>query len=272
MVRRELVFATYLAPSVRPVYQAVVDAVSQDLRVPARLVTGRLADELAAPGAPDFAFVCGLPYARLRQVSDPPIEAIAAPVVRGARYHGRPIYFSDVIVRADSPAGALADLRGASWAWNEPDSHSGYLVTLHRLLQLGATGDFFGRTVMTGFHQESIRRVAAGDVDASAIDSQVLEVAVRDDPELGEQLRVIDTLGPSTIQPLVASRALPRDLVEQVAAVVTGMHDDGASRAALDAGLVDRFVAIDDSAYDDIRAMLAAVEAAGLQFRPGDVD
>ena len=31
----------------------------------------------------------------------------------------------------------------------------------------------------------------------------------------------------------------------------------------LDYGLIDRFTAVDDAAYDDIRAMLATIEAAG---------
>jgi len=39
---------------------------------------------------------------------------------------------------------------------------------------MGETGSFFGRTQMTGFHQESVRRVAAGAIDASAVDSQAL--------------------------------------------------------------------------------------------------
>ena len=31
----------------------------------------------------------------------------------------------------------------------------------------------------------------------------------------------------------------------------------------LDYGLIDRFTPVDDAAYDDIRAMLATIEAAG---------
>jgi hypothetical protein len=43
------------------------------------------------------------------------------------------------------------------------------------------TSGFFGEVVEAGFHETSIRMVAAGDVDASAIDSQVLAIAMRDD-------------------------------------------------------------------------------------------
>ena len=53
-------------------------------------------------------FMCGLPYAR-----DPrPLTPIIAPVVRGARYQGRPIYFTDIVVRTDSPYRTLEDTFG----------------------------------------------------------------------------------------------------------------------------------------------------------------
>jgi len=50
-----------------------------------------------------------------------------------------------VIVRRESPFHAFADLRGVPWSFNEPDSHSGYLVRLNRLLDPGETDGFFGR-------------------------------------------------------------------------------------------------------------------------------
>ncbi len=123
-----LVFATYLAPCLKPLYQLVTDTVGEELGRPTRLVDGTSLDQLRQ-GEVGFAFLCGLPYVRLRREDPSLVDAIAAPVVSEVRYGGRPIYFSDVIVPRDSPAKAWGDLRGASWAYNEPDSHSGYLVT-----------------------------------------------------------------------------------------------------------------------------------------------
>src|ERR1700738_549793 len=262
---RELVFATYLAPCVRPTYAFVADRVGKVLGCPTRLVTGESYQQLR-DGKVDFAFLCGLPYVRLRCETPPPVEAVAAPVVRGDRYAGRPIYYSDVIVARSSPIVSFRDLRGCSWAYNEPDSHSGYLVTLFSLLCRGETGGCSGRSVMAGFHQESIRLVATGQVDASAIDSQVLSIELRDHPELAEQVRVIDTFGPSSIQPLVTTRATTEALRRQVREIVIGLGAADADREFLDQGLVDRFVAVDDVAYDDIRAMLESVERAGLSL------
>ena len=106
--------------------------------------------------------------------------------------------------------------------------------------------------------------MATGEVDASAIDSQVLAVELRDHPELAARLRVIATFGPSTIQPVVAARRLPARLREAIRAALLAMADDPAARGPLAHGFVARFAPVDDASYDDIRAMLAAVEAAAF--------
>ena len=100
-------------------------------------------------------------------------------------------------------------------------------------------------------------------MDAAAIDSQVLAIELRDHPQLAARLRVIDTFGPSTIQPVVAASRLPEPLKDQVRELLVGLADDPSARPVLDYGFIDRFTPVGDAAYDDIRAMLATIEAAG---------
>jgi phosphonate transport system substrate-binding protein len=206
--------------------------------------------------------VCGLPYVWLADRDPAPVEPLAAPVLAGARYGDRPVYYSDVIVRRDSPISCLAELTGRSWAYNEPASHSGHTATLYTLVRMGARPGFFARVVEAGFHQQAIRLVHGGAVDAAAIDSQVLAVELRDHPDLAG-LRVVGAFGPSTIQPVVAASRLPRVLKDQVRDLLVELVEDPGARTALAHGLVDRFAPVDDGAFDDIRAMLATIEAAG---------
>jgi phosphonate transport system substrate-binding protein len=260
---RPLRFATFLAPSVRPVYEGVVAAVAKRLGIDAELTVGSSFAQFAR-GEVDAGFICGLPYVELTRGEPSPVTPIAAPVLAGERYAGRPIYFSDVIVRHDSDIAAFADLRGRSWAYNDRGSHSGYNLTRYHLVRLGETSGFFGRVVEAGFHQRAIRMVAGGEVDAAAIDSQVLAVELTHHPELAEDVRIVATLGPSTIQPLVASRHLPDEVRAAVRETVLSMHADAEGRAALATGHVERFVPVTDGDYDDIRSMLRAVEDAGF--------
>jgi phosphonate transport system substrate-binding protein len=256
-------FSTFLAPNMFPVYEFIASYVGSRLERPATLSVGTSFAEFAA-GTADVGFLCGLPYVRLARERPVPIELVAAPVLHGERYQGRPIYFSDVIVRRESPFRAFADLRGRAWAYNDLDSHSGYNLTRAHLVSMGETNGFFGRVVEAGSHQRAIRLVVAGTVDAAAIDSQVLAIELRDHPDLATALRVLAVLGPSTIQPVVAARRLPVPLKWRLRALFLAMGDDPEARPHLAHGFVDRFVAIADADYDDIRRMHAAAEAAGF--------
>jgi phosphonate transport system substrate-binding protein len=260
---RPLRFATFLAPSVYPVYAAICEYVGRGLGVPVELVVGRSFDQFER-GEIDAGFICGLPYVQLTASRHAPVHLLAAPVLQGERYGGRPIYFSDVIVRRDSPYRSFADLRGCTWSYNDPDSQSGYGITCYTLAAMGEVRGYFGNVIEAGFHQESIRLVAEGQVDASAIDSQVLALGMRDDPGLTERLRIIHALGPSTIQPVVASAQLPENLRAEISSLLVEMSTDPRMRERLAEGLFERFVAVRDSDYDDIRQMLSFTEKAGL--------
>jgi phosphonate transport system substrate-binding protein len=205
-IRKPLRVVTLLAPNLLPVYEFITRKIASALGWPAELVVGASSEDWN--DQTDICFLCGLHYIRLASL----LEPIAAPILQGERYSGRPIYFSDIIVRADSPWQSFADLRGRSWAYNEPNSQSGYGIIRHHLAEIKETNDFFGSVVETGWHERSIHWVRSGRVDASAIDSHVLAIVCRDDPGLHSDLRIIGTLGPSTIQPVAASRRLPARL------------------------------------------------------------
>lgn len=256
-------FGTYLAPSVLPVYEAITDAVGRRLDVETELVV-ETSYESCEKDQNEVCFVCSLPYVWFERQGLDLAVPVAAPVLEGERYGGLPIYFSDVVVHRDSPFTSFLDLRGRSWAYNEPLSHSGYGITRYHLATMGETDGFFGKLVEAGFHHEAIRMVARGEIDGSAIDSQVLAVEIRDHPELSEQVRTVETLGPSTTQPVAVSRRVPDELREAIRDALVTMADDPAVRERLAIGLVERFVAVDAGSYDDIRMMVDACESAGF--------
>jgi len=256
-------FGTYLAPSVLPVYEAITAEVGRRLGLATELVV-ETSYESCRRDANEVCFVCSLPYVTFEREGLDLAEPVAAPVLLGERYGDRPIYFSDVIVPSDSPVRRFSDLRGRSWAYNEPLSHSGYGITRYHLVELGETDGFFAEVIEAGFHQEAIAMVARGEVDGAAIDSQVLAIAYRDDPSLAGTTRVIDALGPSTIQPIAVSKRVPPDLRDALRDVLVTLADAPAMKERLAEGLIDRLVPIGARDYDDIRTMLDACEAAGF--------
>lgn len=260
----KLRIATYLAPNMLPLYRSIASYIGERLELETELVTGVSFDQFEK-GEVDAGFLCGLPYVRLADQDPSPVRLLAAPVLQGERYEGKAIYYSDVIVSRESAYQSFADLRGCTWSYNDQDSQSGYGITLYWLARHGETNGFFGKVIQAGFHQRSISLVASGEVDASAIDSQVLAVGMRLQPQLKRKLRAIDALGPSPIQPVVAAAHLAVPLLEDLQLVLLEMGDDPRAREFLSYGFIERYTAVEDSHYDSIRDMIAVVQEVGLE-------
>lgn len=253
MLNSTLRFGNFLAPNMLPVYSAVAESIGERLGMNVEIDNGLRYESAHV----DFevCFICGLAYIELVDCASRPIEAIAAPVLVGERYQGLPIYFSDVIVHRDSPFQSFEDLRGCSWSYNEPYSQSGYGITRYWLSKMGETPSFFGNVIEAGWHERSIQFVADGEVDASAIDSQVLALILAQRPEFSSKIRTIATLGPSTIQPVTVSTHLPESLRREIQQSFLDLSISPAMRAQLSKGLIDRFVAVEDENYNDLRIM-----------------
>lgn len=214
-------------------------------------------------GTMHAAWICGAPYVRLRGRGIA-VELLAAPVWKGDRYQDRPVYFSDVLVREDSPFTRFEDLRGARFAVNEPGSLSGYECVRGELARRGEPGPFFGAVFASGAHQNSLALILSGEVDAAAIDTTVLEEEIRRQPGLAARLRAIHTIGPAPMPPVVAAAALSPKTRTLLRDALVSMHTT-AHGAQILAGLpVARFAAISDADYEPLRALLARAEQVSL--------
>jgi phosphonate transport system substrate-binding protein len=264
----ELTLVTCQAHNTVSVSRAIAAYLSDRLARPVHFLEGLDWQEAyrgVAVGKIDIGWICGRPYTRLVDENHAPIRLLAAPVMAGKRYRDQPIYFSDVVVRADSRFHRFSDLRGASWAYNEPGSQSGYHVTRHHLARIGEREQFFGRVLCSGAHVRSLAMVIAGEVDASAIDSTVLEWELARHPALAEQIRVIETLGPSPIPPLVVSTRLSPAVIDNLRNSLLILHTSAVGRRLLTEGRLARFAAVEDADYDAIRKMDAAAADIALE-------
>ena len=254
-------FATYLASSLYETYQYITHYVGAKMGQPTILAVGQTFNEFAE-GQVDVGFICGLPYVQMAHSPSCPIELLVAPILQGERYQNRPIYFSDVIMRRESPYTSFDDLQGCVWAYNQRVSHSGWNLVCYSLFERGKTLDYFGQMIETGSHQRSISLVLEGQADATAIDSHVLDVFLARNRAVAGALRIIDMLGPSSIPPIVIARTVDQELKRQVQEVLLTMHEDSLAANILHAGAIDRFVRVSDEDYQDIRDMRAKVAAA----------
>ncbi|OIO85257.1 MAG: hypothetical protein AUK01_06625 [Anaerolineae bacterium CG2_30_57_67] len=235
-------------------YAPLLDVLSRRLDRPVQLIqrgTYAEVNELIRTGGADMAFVCGGAYVEGQREFG--MELLAAPQVRGET-----TYFSYIIVPRDSEAQSLADLRGARFAFSDPLSNSGYLTPLWALREMGVTPEtFFASTTFTYSHYNSIRAVADHLVDGAAVDSLVYEFTIASDPTYSGKTRIIAKWGPFGIPPVVINPQIDVSLKSQLRAALLAMSEDDAGQKALNALMIDRFVSVDDSAYDSIRQMAA---------------
>ena len=189
-------------------YRQILDYISRRMDAEMEFIQRKTyaeVNELLQQGAVDLAFVCSGPYALGRQKYG--LELLATPEVRGSHF-----YHAYLIVGSGSAINGLSGLRGKTFAFTDPDSNSGRLVPLHWLASIGERPEsFFGKTIYTYSHDNSIFAVAQGLMDGAAVDSLIWEFYARRNPEFTSQTRVILKSEPFGIPPVVASGHLNRE-------------------------------------------------------------
>lgn len=210
-------------------------------------------NDLIERGEVDVAFVCTSAYVQGHDTFG--MELLVAPQVKG-----KTTYNSMLIVPADSTAQSMRDLRGKVFAFTDPISLTGRVYPTYLVQQLGFTPEeFFARTFFTYSHDEAIRAVASGVADGAAVDSLVFDFTLTRDASLKDKVRVIHQSPDFGIPPVVVSPFTRPQVKAELQALLLGMADDAAAQEALAAIEIDRFVLIDDSAYDGVRALVGDI-------------
>jgi len=104
--------------------------------------------------------------------------------------------------------------------------------------------------------------VLAGLADVGNVDEYVWVEYLKQHPEVGRQLKVIERFGAYPFTPIVAGRSVPSAEIKRMQEVLVRMRDDAEGRAILDAFGRDGFVVRDAAFFDPIAKMQEAVSAA----------
>jgi phosphonate transport system substrate-binding protein len=250
------------------VYEDISKYLEKKTGMKTRFITGlsySAVNAMIEKGAAHLAFVCGYPYILSHDGKNaPPTKLLAAPVNELPLYKDQPKYYSYVIVHKDSPIAKFEDLKGKAYVYNDSISNSGYNMPRAKMVALGATQGFFGKILHSGSHEQSIRMIAEKQADASSVDSLVLDYALNHDEPYAKDVKIIETLGPAGVPPVVYSTSLPKATVDKLRAALLDMKNDPEGQAILKKANLSKFVTVDDSNYDDVRKMAKDAEAAGF--------
>lgn len=118
-------------------------------------------------------------------------------------------YRSAWLVRREDPRGALQDFQGASFAYNERLSQSGYAAAFN---DLQPQGWWFDHQMETGSHWASAHAVAVGQADIAAIDAVTWHLIERFDP-FADRLKVLAWTEPTPGLPYIAAKGADKLLI-----------------------------------------------------------
>lgn len=254
--------------------QPVVDYLAKKLGVPVKLyrvsdyaglVEAMRADQL------EFARFGPAVYSLGRRVLGDKLQ----PLFRDVDNNGQEGYYSVVLVRADSPYRAIADLKGRSFAFADPNSTSGFAFPAYFLRKQGFDPQaHFGGTVFSGGHDNSVLALVRGQFDGVATyqvnenSGVVQRLTLRGMIPAGAT-RVIWTSPLIPASPFSTRANLPQALKDAFVAAMLAMKDDTPEvfRTFTD-GQVSRYAPAKHEDYLDVIAVTEELEARRKQ-RPG---
>jgi ABC-type phosphate/phosphonate transport system substrate-binding protein len=253
---------SFLAVAAAPHYQAVAAQVARELGVPEPELEHPgligLRDAVADP-RPALAFLCGLPYVRLR-AAGAPVTALVAPVAAQPGGEEAASYSTVLVARPAAPS-----LEHCRIGFNGRDSLSGWVLPRSGL----PDADRLRWTGPTGSHRRSLELLLAGELDAAPIDSSVLRLEVRAQPRyavLVERAR----FGPMPAPPVVAVGGGP-ELHAALRRALLVLPTSAAGRRALAEGGVLRYAPVTSATYAPVleldRRSSARPAAAGASTR-----
>jgi ABC-type phosphate/phosphonate transport system substrate-binding protein len=230
-----LIFRTYLSPIQNEFFRATWDWLAAHSNLDLSLDQGHGRDD------PDVVFMCGLPTGQRSDWYEP----LVGPVLAQERYGGRPIYFSDLVVRSGTTGPP-----NRSWriAYNETGSFSGWVAPRWGLGALGLDPGAM-TWVASGSHLSSMETVKNGGAEAAAVDSMVLDLVAGDvAPAAG--LVTIESFGPWPAPPVSTAVDMDPAMRAELLDRLTSMHEDPAGVHLLATWGVEQLVAVDAAEYD----------------------
>lgn len=256
-----------VTPECKAAWRSVIDWVLAEAHVDARYEDHdppKLLSDLWARDDLACVQMCGLPFS----LRTPHATVLAAPVLSLPRYGGRPIYWSDIAVRADSTFSTLEDTLGARAGYTLKDSQSGYFAFRYHLLRKFPTrlqpySEITGHLLNP---RGVIRALAEGRIDVGPLDSYVHDLLKANDPAFAAQVRVIDTTEPTPMPPLVATAQLDSDTLTRVRQAFLAVQHEPALDAARATLLIDRFIVTEPMVYRLQRDRAEEVELNGITW------
>jgi len=210
-------------------------------------------------------FMCGYPIA----TAQPRPRILAAPVPAPLRYCNRPVYCTDIVVRADAPLRQLPDILGRRFAFTTLDSQSGYHAPRRLLAPFARDrgGRLFRATIgPLVTPRRVVEAIVSDEADAGPLDSYFHDLLRRHEPALAAQLRTVAATPMTPIPALVAAPDLPDACATRLTEALMAVADVDALAPVRATLLLRGFAAVAGQDYATLRDDARAADEAGYRL------
>jgi ABC-type phosphate/phosphonate transport system substrate-binding protein len=255
-----------LTPSIRDLWANLFAWVAQQAGEPLTYI------DHAAPAALDTlwqrsdlgaAFACGYPFA----LGTFPIQPLAAPVPAGERYCGRPVYATDLVVRADGTFYTLADTFGGRIGWTVEHSQSGFNAVRAHLAtyRRKAGGEPLYREAVGPLvtPRRVIEALLDGRIDVGPLDSYAHDLLVAHEPETASRLRIVESTPFTPMPLLVSSEGVPPQLTARLRSALFAAGASPTAAPILRPLCLSGFASADLQGYRELTASADVLQAEG---------
>jgi phosphonate transport system substrate-binding protein len=179
------------------------------------------------------------------------------PIVQLQNANGSLGYRSCLIVHADSDMFSPEDTAGKTFAFNDPNSTSGYLVpSAFFMMEMGIDPQkYFSKVIFSGSHEASILAVANRKVDVAATNLPDFQQLTREGKVPRGGLRVIWASKLIANDPVVVRKDLPPSLKAAIQESLLSMKSRHPEAFKEIGAWVGNFVPADDGKYQVIREL-----------------
>jgi phosphonate transport system substrate-binding protein len=254
---KELVFAllsTESAPEVGRRWTPILDQLSKDLGIPVKQVAST--DYRGSIEALKFnkAHIGQLGPKGYVEASNNNYASVE-PVVQLQYANGSLGYRSCLIVHADSDIFSPEGITGKTFAFNDPNSTSGYLVPMtFFLMEMGVEPkEYFSKLTFSGSHEASILAVANKKVDVASTNLPDIQQMTREGKISRGAVRMIWVSKLIPNDPIVVRKDLPDGLKQAIQQSLVTMKARNPMAFVAGGVWIGGFVKVDDATYQIIR-------------------
>jgi phosphonate transport system substrate-binding protein len=174
-------------------------------------------------------------------------------IAREMKIDGSTGYHGVLITKKDSGLKTFDDLKGKTFAFNDPNSTSGYLVPMtHFLRDLNIVPEeYFSRVTFSGSHEASMMSVKLGNVDAASTNDLDMDRKLQSGGISPDDFNIIWKSDMIPGSPLAVRGDLPYSFVMKLQKAIISFNDP----KGLEKLQLGGFIIAEDSDYDPIRAM-----------------